>query len=53
MWSCRYEASRDNTTTLILDIKEHKKVAPGAISLDDAYIDQVSVDFVLSSIKKK
>ncbi|GJX17293.1 hypothetical protein Tco_0218125 [Tanacetum coccineum] len=29
-------------TTIILDIKEHKKDAPGVVSLDDVYPDQIS-----------
>ncbi|GJY30467.1 hypothetical protein Tco_0413962 [Tanacetum coccineum] len=44
---------KEHTTTLILDIKEHKKVASGAVSLYDVYLDQVGVDFVLGSIKKR
>ncbi|GKA73391.1 F-box domain containing protein [Tanacetum coccineum] len=35
------------------DIKEHKKATLGAVSLDDVYLDQVSVDFVLDSDKKR
>ncbi|GJV63546.1 hypothetical protein Tco_1474374 [Tanacetum coccineum] len=43
---------RGEYPTLILDIKEHKQAALGAASLDDVYLDQISVDFFLDSVKK-
>nr|GEZ95689.1 hypothetical protein [Tanacetum cinerariifolium] len=44
---------RGKYPSLILDIKKLKQAALGAVSLNDVYLDQISVDFVLDSVKKK
>nr|GEW98873.1 hypothetical protein [Tanacetum cinerariifolium] len=41
-----------NVLKMFLDIKEHKQAAVGVVSLDDVYLDQIRVDFVLDSVKK-